>query len=73
MTELLYMKDNYIREFDAKIVDVTEDSLILDRTAFYPEGGGQIGDKGFISTDSDRIEIISTKKREGRVQELYAV
>ncbi len=65
------MKDNYIREFDAKIVDVTEDSLILDRTAFYPEGGGQIGDKGFISTDSDRIEIISTKKREGRVHHIF--
>ncbi|MDH4209512.1 MAG: alanyl-tRNA editing protein AlaX, partial [Anaerolineae bacterium] len=43
MTEMLYMKDvdsNYIKEFDAKVVERGFDYVVLDRTAFYPLGGG---------------------------------
>ncbi|MDF1539139.1 MAG: alanyl-tRNA editing protein [Candidatus Thorarchaeota archaeon] len=70
MTELLYMRDNYIREFEATIIGTTDNSIILDRTAFYPEGGGQIGDKGTIQSDSEKASITSTKKIDGAIHHI---
>lgn len=52
MTERLYYKDQYIKDFEAQVISCTEGKngfeVILDKTAFFPEGGGQPGDKGFI-------------------------
>ena len=52
MTERLYYKDQYIKEFEAQVISCAEGKngfeVILDKTAFFPEGGGQPGDKGFI-------------------------
>ena len=70
MTELLHMKDNYIREFDAKIVAVGDCHVVLDHTAFYPEGGGQSGDRGTISDGTTTLTIVNTKKDSGEIQHL---
>lgn len=40
-TELLYLRDAYTQRFDATVVDRRDGALALDRTAFYPTGGGQ--------------------------------
>ena len=50
MTELLYQKDGYLKEFDALVTAVNPDekSVTLDRTAFYPGGGGQPNDMGML-------------------------
>ena len=50
MTELLYQTDSYLQVFDALVEAVDEQShgLILDRSAFYPGGGGQPADSGFL-------------------------
>ncbi|HJD31640.1 MAG TPA: alanyl-tRNA editing protein [Candidatus Eisenbergiella stercorigallinarum] len=52
MTERLYYKDAYCREFDAQVRECREEkqgfAVILDRTAFYPEGGGQPADQGSL-------------------------
>jgi misacylated tRNA(Ala) deacylase len=45
-TELLYLTDAYLAVFDATIVDVRDGAVALDRTAFYPTGGGQPHDTG---------------------------
>jgi misacylated tRNA(Ala) deacylase len=45
-TELLYLRDAYLQTFDATVVDVRDGGLALDRTAFYPTGGGQPHDTG---------------------------
>jgi alanyl-tRNA synthetase len=36
--------------------------IVLDKTPFYPEGGGQVGDKGFLFFGEERVEVIDTKK-----------
>ena len=53
MTEKLYEKDAYVKEFTATVLDCKPCNngfiVILDKTAFFPEGGGQAGDKGAVS------------------------
>jgi misacylated tRNA(Ala) deacylase len=66
MTEVLYMKDiesNYIREFDAKVVRVGEDYIVLDQTAFYPEGGGQPTDQGVIQWGDKILKVNQVLKK----------
>ncbi|MCI0478468.1 MAG: alanine--tRNA ligase-related protein, partial [Anaerolineales bacterium] len=48
MTELLCQSDAYLKEFDATVVAVNADQVVLDRTAFYPRGGGQPSDHGTL-------------------------
>ena len=49
MTDLLYLRDAYLTEFTATVVDVRDGGLVLDRTAFYPTGGGQPHDTGTLA------------------------
>ena len=49
MTELLYLRDAYLTKFEARVADVRENAVALDRTAFYPTGGGQANDTGVLA------------------------
>ena len=53
MTEKIYEKDSYCKEFIAKVLECCESGdfyrVVLDRTAFFPEGGGQAPDKGTLN------------------------
>jgi misacylated tRNA(Ala) deacylase len=64
MTELLYQTDSYIREFPAKIekIDLDQQAIILDRTAFYPGGGGQPTDSGSIDLPGASLPIKRARK-----------
>ena len=54
MTELLFLTDAYLSEFDAVVTAVTDDGgLVLDRTAFYAGGGGQPSDTGALTNPAD--------------------
>lgn len=48
-TDLLYLRDAYLAEFDATVVDARPGAVALDRTAFYPTGGGQANDTGTLA------------------------
>lgn len=54
MTEGLYLRDSYLTEFDAQVVASEGPDLRLDRTAFYPEGGGQPADAGLLTAADGR-------------------
>ncbi len=49
MTEKLYLKDSYLKEIEATVLEKDGNKVILDRTIVYPGGGGQPMDKGFIN------------------------
>lgn len=67
MTELLYYQDAYLREFEARVVAVGPEGVVLDRTAFYPGGGGQPCDVGRLSMPGRSLAVSSVKKVEGRI------
>ncbi|HTP47781.1 MAG TPA: alanyl-tRNA editing protein [Casimicrobiaceae bacterium] len=63
VTELLFRDDAYLKEARARVVAVHERGIELDRTIFYPLGGGQPGDSGVLARPSgERIEILDTRK-----------
>jgi misacylated tRNA(Ala) deacylase len=62
-TEQLYSTDAYTRAFDAIVEDATPDGgLILDRTAFYPTGGGQPHDLGMLTWQSGSAKVVEVRK-----------
>ncbi len=69
MTELLFQTDSYLREFSAEVLetDLAENAVILDRTAFYPGGGGQPNDTGFLYTGGKAYRVSKVKKQDGRL------
>lgn len=63
-TDPLYHDDSYLRQFDARVVSVAERAVALDRTAFYPGGGGQLADHGALTVDGRRLEVASLRKED---------
>ena len=66
MTEVLYMKNidgNYIREFDAKVVKRKDNYVVLDKSAFYPLGGGQPSDTGVLRWEGGESRVAEVQKK----------
>jgi misacylated tRNA(Ala) deacylase len=63
MTEELFREDSYLKSCEATVVAVNADGIVLDRTVFYPVGGGQPGDSGLLRlADGSEITITDTRK-----------
>ncbi len=72
MTEKLYYQDAYIKDFDANVISCAEFDggfeVVLDRTAFFPEEGGQSADRGTI----DGIPVIDVREQDGIIYHVTA-
>ena len=67
MTEELFLKDSYAKEFDARVVKLDGRELILDRTAFYPGGGGQPPDKGSLGIGPIEAMVVDVRREGGEI------
>lgn len=69
MTELLYQTDSYLKDFNAKVVNVdeTQHAVLLDRSAFFPGGGGQPYDQGNLRWNDQTIRLMRAKNIGGEV------
>jgi misacylated tRNA(Ala) deacylase len=65
MTEVLFRDDSYLKYCDATVTAAGDGAVQLDRTVFYPMGGGQPGDTGTLSWDGGEIAIVDTRYGDG--------
>jgi misacylated tRNA(Ala) deacylase len=63
MTEQLYQLDSYVRKFDAVVTATDGPSVALDRTAFYPGGGGQPGDVGSLTWEGGSARVVKVTRQ----------
>jgi misacylated tRNA(Ala) deacylase len=67
VTDLLCNQDAYLREFDATVVEVSRSGVALDRTAFYPGGGGQPSDTGVLQADGVEYAVKGLSRSGGKL------
>ena len=72
MTELIYQFDSYIQTFEAKVtaIDAENHGLVLDRTAFFPGGGGRPADFGTLTTGEQTLRVSRAKWINGQLVHL---
>lgn len=65
MTEKLFYEDAFLKEFSGTVMECREENgkwvVLLDRTAFYPEGGGQPADQGTLG----KVRVFDTREKMG--------
>ena len=61
MTIELFRNDSYLKSCNSKIIKIDDNGIKLDQTIFYPEAGGQPGDKGKIIIGNEQIDVLDTR------------
>ncbi len=61
-TRTLYYEDPFMKEFDAEVLKVIDDWVVLNQTAFYPEGGGQPYDTGTLEVNGEEVGVTNVQK-----------
>jgi misacylated tRNA(Ala) deacylase len=72
MTEPLYHHDAYLAAFDADVTAAHPDGVVLDRSAFFPGGGGQPADTGVLEHAGGQVRVAGAQRRDGEVVLLLA-
>ncbi len=67
MTEKLFWNNPYDTNFEAKLVAITGNGIILDRTLFYPQGGGQVSDKGKLDKEGLILKVETVSKEGNKI------
>lgn len=72
-TETLFREDSYLKECDATVLQARGNAVVLDRTVFYPMGGGQPGDSGTMNWSDGSAAIVDTRYGEdGNIEHILA-
>ena len=66
MSELLFLQDAYLKNFHAAVIEELDGGVVLDRTAFYPGGGGQPCDFGMLSAGEASWQVTKVKRVSGK-------
>ncbi len=72
MTEEIFREDAYQQSCEAVVQHADEDGVVLDRTVFYPLGGGQPGDTGALTWDGGSAEVVDTRYGEQGIRHVLA-
>ena len=67
MTAELFLTDAYLREFSARVESLNGREVVLDRTAFYPSGGGQPSDKGTLGVGPIQASVVDVRREGGDI------
>jgi misacylated tRNA(Ala) deacylase len=67
VTNELFLEDSYTKQFEARVVKLEGREVILDRTAFYPGGGGQPPDKGFLGIGPVEALVVDARREGGSI------
>ncbi len=68
MESALYMNDSYLKEFEAVVESVNDNKyVVLDKTAFYPSGGGQPHDTGIMICNGEEYAVVYVGKFSGKI------
>lgn len=74
MTTLLYLQNSYLQELEASISEIGKEAngqhrwlIVLDKTIFYPRGGGQATDQGYLFTDTWKGNVNQVLLKEGKI------
>lgn len=67
MSDELFLKDAYLEEFEARVVNLAGREVVLDRTAFYPGGGGQPADKGTLGVGPVQANVVDARREGGDI------
>jgi misacylated tRNA(Ala) deacylase len=67
VTEELFLRDSYQKEFEARVVGLKGREVVLDRTAFYPGGGGQPPDKGSLGIGPVKASVVDVRREGGSI------
>jgi len=73
VTDALYLEDSTVTTFEATVDRVAGDRVVLDRTQFYPTGGGQPHDTGVLRTDGDEWAVTAVEKTDTIYHEVDGV
>lgn len=67
MTEALYHFNSYMNEFEAVVIDTIDKGVVLDRSAFYPGGGGQPNDFGTLVDKTATYQVTKVRRMDGKI------
>lgn len=67
MMNEIYLDDGYLKEFDATVLSSSENGVIFDKTAFYPQSGGQPSDSGTILRGNESFNMCRAEQRNGQI------